>query len=81
MIAKAIEYSAEIAGYVADGMRSRTDAEVVSILAICKDCNLRGKPLHIDGQCLVCGCKVNDEQNPLLNKARMASAHCPLKKW
>jgi hypothetical protein len=37
--------------------------------------------LKLTGSCRLCGCKVSKLRIALLNKIRMGTEHCPIKKW
>ena len=69
-------YAKAIAKWTAAGQPKRTDAEVESILMLCRACS------HFNGEsCKVCGCRVNASQAGVANKARMRTEFCPKLKW
>ena len=76
IIERAKRYAIAGARWSAAGCPSRSDEEVEAILAICQTCkNYNG------AGCNLCGCRVNRRQAALLNKARMATEHCPVGLW
>jgi hypothetical protein len=55
----------------------RTDAEVARIHAEhCEPCDE-----YVDGRCKKCGCAVVSKGMVLVNKIKMQTEKCPLKKW
>jgi hypothetical protein len=61
------------------GRPIRSDAEVEEIVTrLCPECP-RGLWRPKRGYCFKCGCRISRSRNGFLNKARMATEHCPLK--
>ena len=59
------------------GRPTRSDEDVKRIYEEkCKPCERFFK-----GTCSECGCKVNKSGVPLINKIKMGTESCPLKKW
>ena len=72
-----IDYAAAVAQWTLAGCPTRTDQEVENIFRVfCKPCYL-----HRRGTCLECGCRVRSDGIALTNKIRMATQHCPIKRW
>lgn len=75
---KIVHYTAAVVQHYTMGAKVREDSEVESILAICQSCPY----YNADNQtCRKCGCRCNSGRNPLTNKIRMESQHCPENKW
>lgn len=71
-----VYYGEAVSRWIAAGQPTRTDEDVQTILAICLACDkFTGK------KCLMCGCRINDKEGGLFNKARMATEHCPVEYW
>ena len=69
-------YAKAVTRHLVTGAHKRTDAEVETLLAICKAC------VHFNGTtCGKCGCRCNAGRNAMTNKLRMSTEHCPDGKW
>lgn len=69
-------YMLAVRKWIAAGRPKRSDDEVQEILAVCAECK------SFDGKrCAICKCHINDKRSAMLNKARMATEHCPEGKW
>lgn len=78
LIKKAAHYAVAVVQHYTTGAKIREDAEVKVILEICKSCPY----YNSDNQtCRKCGCRCNSSRNPLVNKIRMESQHCPTGQW
>lgn len=75
---QATTYLKAITTHLSTGSQTRTDAQVAHLLTICQTCE-KFDPTH--QRCLLCGCRCTTSPSPFLNKLRMASQKCPLKKW
>jgi hypothetical protein len=72
-------YAKAVAEWVLKGKPTRTDLEVDQIYKThCKRCSWYDKDTKA---CKGCGCKVNTSAWAVLNKIRMATQHCPRRKW
>ena len=60
------------------GRPKRSDAQVKTILEICKTCSWYDPDKR---RCKGCGCAVTNGGIAVLNKIRMASESCPQDKW
>jgi hypothetical protein len=70
-------YSAAVAEWELKGRPVRTDLEVRQIHRThCLKCSW-----YADGMCKGCGCKVNESAWAVLNKIKMATQHCPRRRW
>ena len=69
-------YMRALARWTAAGFPVREQAEVERIeCEICRPCEK-----YVNGRCKQCGCRVN-RAVALVNKIKMATENCPLKKW
>jgi hypothetical protein len=79
VLACGIRYAKAIATWTAAGLPTRSDTEEAAIFhTYCQPCE------HYDpvGQtCAVCGCRVRKSGAVLLNKTKMGTKHCPIRKW
>lgn len=79
LISQARTYWKAVKKWVAEGRPVRSDAEVKKIHAnYCLQCDWYDKPSQ---RCKGCGCKVKPAGKALLNKAKMATEHCPRDFW
>jgi hypothetical protein len=76
--ALAARWAKEVKNWVKAGRPKRSDEQVEDILSVCDECSWYMKDAR---RCRGCGCNVNDGAFAVLNKARMATAHCPQGKW
>jgi len=76
---QAKNYWSAVKKWIGAGRPTRTDDEVRKIHAnYCLRCDWYDKPAK---RCKGCGCKVTPVGKALLNKARMATEHCPRDFW
>jgi hypothetical protein len=75
---KAGHYAKALLKWSAAGFPVRTDEDVAAIVVICRACE---KWDCAKAACGVCGCGVSQSRWAVVNKARMGSEVCPLKKW
>jgi hypothetical protein len=75
---KAGIYARALLRWFVAGFPTRENHEVAAILAICQS-QVCGK--FVDGRCSICGCHINQSNWAVVNKARMATEVCPLRKW
>jgi hypothetical protein len=74
---RVLTYAQALKAWTTSGMPNRTDDEVQDILTtFCRPCSYYKK-----GFCKVCGCRVNGSNVPLINKIKMATQHCPKRRW
>lgn len=79
LISQARTYWKAVKKWVAGGRPVRSDSEVQKIHAnYCLQCDWYDKPSQ---RCKGCGCKVKPAGKALLNKAKMATEHCPRDFW
>lgn len=84
LVAKATSYAIARGRWELAGRPVRSEAEVLEILAVCRGGDGRRRCERFDpasGTCNACGCPVNDGQEAVENKAKMATEDCPLGKW
>ncbi len=74
---KAVRYGKAVKRWIAAGRPERSDEEVNEIYeTLCQPCQ------HFNGKsCKICGCRIKRSGQALANKVRMATEHCPIKKW
>ncbi len=78
IVAKGVNYAKAIVRWKMAGSPVRSDEEVVRIFEdLCWKC----EHFTTNSTCPLCGCRVSKSTNALLNKIRMATESCPLKKW
>jgi len=78
VLTQAKTYAKAVARWAADGFKARSEEEIARLHAICLECP------EFDRQhrrCLVCGCHVGTEKNPIRNKLAMPTEKCPRGKW
>lgn len=79
LISQAKTYWKAVKKWIAKGRPVRSDSEVKKIHAnYCLQCDWYDKPSQ---RCKGCGCKVKPVGRALLNKAKMATEHCPRDFW
>jgi hypothetical protein len=72
-----VHYAKALLRWSLAGWPTRTDAEVKRIhREHCEPCDE-----FVDGRCRKCRCPVVSKGMVLVNKIKMATEHCPLKKW
>jgi len=75
---QAMNYAKALKAWVAAGRPKRSDEEVEQILVICQGCDWYDPSQK---RCKGCGCKVTKGAWAVLNKAKMATEHCPQGRW
>lgn len=75
---KVVRYTNAVTRWILAGKPTRTDEEVEKLLATCKQCEEYDEEKQ---RCKACGCNINLNTNPLLNKLRMGTEQCPKGKW
>lgn len=75
LAARALHFAEAVAKHAADGFAKRSQDEVETLLAICREC-----PAFDGSHCTDCGCNCNDK-GTFLNKLAWRSEHCPRGKW
>jgi hypothetical protein len=74
-----LTYAAAVAEWIAAGRPIRSDAETQSIFRVfCSHCLLYEKTRR---RCRECGCRVTPNGPAIINKIRMATQHCPIRRW
>lgn len=58
------------------GKLKRGKKEIERIYSICSSCEY-----FSSDSCKLCGCKVSQKLNPLINKIAMGTQHCPKGEW
>jgi hypothetical protein len=75
-------YAAALARWTAKGFPVRTQEQVVACLAVCQGGRDTAKCGEFTGgRCKQCGCRVSASSIALVNKAKMATEDCKLRKW
>lgn len=76
-VSKTVRYGRALARWIKAGRPSRSSEEICGIYTThCRECDR-----FDEGRCGECGCNVNLQTMPMLNKIAMATEHCPLEKW
>lgn len=72
----AAHYGVAVASWFMAGCPTRSEEVVQAIIGICHACDF------FDGEkCVKCRCPINDRRVALFSKVRMATEHCPVRKW
>lgn len=77
-LTKAATYTRAVARWIAAGRPVRSPEQLGRLLPVCHACE-QYDPHAL--ACDVCGCPLNDQQQPLTNKLAMATEQCPLGYW
>jgi hypothetical protein len=72
-------YRIAVLNWAKAGFPVRTKEQVKDIAD--NHCNASKCNKYKDGRCTGCGCLVNQSNFALFNKAKMATEHCPDKRW
>lgn len=75
---QAKNYAKAVARWAADGFQARSEEEIARLYAICLECPEFDRQ---NQRCLVCGCRVATDRNPMRNKLAMPTEKCPRGKW
>lgn len=67
-------YGAAVTKWTASGRPVRTQEQIDTLLAICKECPLFNAEIS---HCSVCGCPLGSGKDALKNKLAMATEDCP----
>ena len=78
IMTQAKNYARAVARWAADGFKARSEEEIARLYAICLECPEFDRQ---NQRCLVCGCRVGTEKNPIRNKLAMPTERCPRGKW
>lgn len=73
-----INYKDALIRWQKAGKPTRSEEEVNKILETCKTCDWYDEDKK---RCRGCGCKVTTSSFAILNKAKMATEHCPKGEW
>ena len=74
-----MSYAEAVIEWTAAGRPERSDEEVERIFhQFCKSCRWFSRRRQI---CYGCGCRVADSGFAIFNKIKMATQHCPRKRW
>jgi hypothetical protein len=79
LLRRAMSYAEAVIEWTAAGRPERSDEEVERIFHhFCKPCRWFNRRRQI---CYGCGCRVADSGFAIFNKIKMATQHCPRKRW
>lgn len=73
-----VNYARAVYSHVSTGFQNRSDEQVNDLLEICRQCDSYNAQARV---CRICGCRCTGGTFAYVNKLRMGSQHCPLKKW
>ena len=79
LLRRAMSYAEAVIEWTAAGRPERSNEEVERIFhQFCKPCRWFSRRRQI---CYGCGCRVADSGFAIFNKIKMATQHCPRKRW
>ena len=73
-----VQYGRALYRWIKAGRPVRDEKEIVAIYEICKQCHALDTETS---SCKYCGCRLNTNPNPIVNKIAMATEQCPIGKW